>query len=297
MYNDKSDIKNVALYTRVSTEEQAHSGFSLDAQLDKLRTYCKAKDWNIAGEYVDAGFSGRNINRPLYQKMFEDIDSWDAILILKMDRIHRKVKNALFMFEVLEKKGKHFISFMENIDTSTAMGRAMMTITLVFAQLESEQLGERIVIGLNQKVKESEKFMGHRVPFGYNWDVKKEVFIPVPEDLDLVKSVFQLYVDGFTMRQIGKKTGKANTTVKYFLHNCFYAGYERYCQHFRRVPGLVPIVSIDVFNNVQQLLRDHCRSHRLYKPMLIEEKEQFNLDKDMMRSIPVINRAKHNYDF
>lgn len=298
MIIEKTEIHKVAVYTRVSTEEQATGGFSLDAQLDRLRSVCKAKEWAIAGEYVDGGYSGRNTRRPAYQQMFEEINNWDGILILKMDRIHRSVKNALAMFEQLEKQGKHFISFSENIDTSTAMGRAMMTITLVFAQLESEQIGERVSFGLLQKVKESKEFMGHKTPFGYDWDSKKHRFIPIQKELDLIKSVFQMYLDGFSMRQISKKTGKANTTVKYYLHNCFYAGLERWCNHFRKIPDLEPVVSIDIFNQVQQLLRDRCLSHRFYEPMLIKDDvDHFKIDAQKVKLIPVINRAKHNYNF
>ena len=235
---------------------------------------------------------------PCTKRCLRIIAKWDGILILKMDRIHRSVKNALAMFELLEKQGKHFISFSENIDTSTAMGRAMMTITLVFAQLESEQIGERVSFGLLQKVKESKEFMGHRTPFGYSWDAKKQRFIPKPEELDLVKSVFQMYLDGFTMRQIGSKTGKANTTVKYFLHNCFYAGLERWCNHFRKIPNLEPVISVDTFNQVQQLLRDRCLSHRKYEPMLVKDDvDSFKIDSQKVKLIPVINRAKHNYNF
>ena len=60
-----------AIYTRVSTEDQAKEGFSLDAQLDKLKSYCKARDWIVAGEYVDEGYSGRKTRRPAYNKMME----------------------------------------------------------------------------------------------------------------------------------------------------------------------------------------------------------------------------------
>jgi len=167
---DESEPLRIAIYTRVSTDEQAQSGFSLDAQLKKLRTFVSLNEnWTIAGEYVDEGYSGKNINRPKYKLMFEEINKWNTILILKMDRIHRKVKNALNMFEELEKKGKYFISFTEKIDTTTAIGRAMMTITLVFAQLESEQIGERVVIGMDQKAQDQtvDDFVGYKTPFGY----------------------------------------------------------------------------------------------------------------------------------
>ena len=296
--SEGQDIKKIAIYTRVSTEDQAKEGYSLESQLDRLRAYCTARAWEIAGEYIDAGYSGRNTRRPMYNKMMEEISRWDGILVIKMDRIHRNRINFITMMQNLRKKDKQFISMNESLDTSTAMGRFVMGIIQDIAQLESEQIGERVSFGLLQKVKESKEFMGHRTPFGYSWDAKKQRFIPKPEELDLVKSVFQMYLDGFTMRQIGSKTGKANTTVKYFLHNCFYAGLERWCNHFRKIPNLEPVISVDTFNQVQQLLRDRCLSHRKYEPMLVKDDvDSFKIDSQKVKLIPVINRAKHNYNF
>lgn len=315
---DESEALRVAIYTRVSTEEQARGGYSLDDQLDKLRGYVGLRDhWSIAGEYVDDGYTGRNIRRPAYTKMLEEIKNWDAILVMKMDRIHRKVSNALKMFEDIKKKEKHFISFTENIDTSTAGGRAMMTITLVFAQLESEQIGERVFSGQSQKAKQGETFMGHKTAFGYTWtppDEKEEkegFFTNDQKELDLVKCVFQMYIDGFSMRKIAKKLSPdykklhpkhkdlANTTVKYFLHNCMYAGVERWCNHFwnAKAYGLDPLISVETFNKVQILMRERCHSHVSYEPMLIEDVQKFKIDLKKVKLIPVINRAKHNYNF
>ena len=72
-----------AIYTRVSTEDQAKEGFSLDAQVDKLRSYCKARDWIVTEEYIDDGYSGRNTKRPAYSRMLEEIDKWDTIPFIK----------------------------------------------------------------------------------------------------------------------------------------------------------------------------------------------------------------------
>jgi len=307
MFNEKEVIEKVAIYTRVSTEEQARSGLSLEAQLEKLRAYCTARDWKIAGEYVDPGFSGRNIRRPQYKQMFEDIDQWDGLLVMKMDRIHRNQKNFLAMMEDLGKSEKQFISMTESFDTSTAMGRFVMNILQGIAQLESEQIGERVAVALCQKAKRAEKFMGHRTAFGIDWDKDKQIFKPDQRKLEIVKQVFQMYIDGFSMREIArslspdykKLAGKdlANTTVKYFLHNCMYCGVERWCHFFRKIEDLDPLVSIETFNQVQQLMRDRCHSHISYKPMLIKDVKSFKIDFKKVKTIPVINRAKHNYNF
>ncbi len=96
-----------AIYTRVSTEDQAKEGFSLDAQLDKLRAYCKARDWIVADKYIDDGYSGRNVKRPAYNRMMSEMDRWDLLLVIKMDRIHRNSKNFMLMMEELKKIKKN----------------------------------------------------------------------------------------------------------------------------------------------------------------------------------------------
>lgn len=96
-----------AIYTRVSTEDQAKEGFSLDAQLEKLRAYCTARDWIVGGEYVDDGYSGRFLKRPAYTRMMEEMDKWDTLLVIKMDRIHRNSKNFMLMMEHLKKQVKN----------------------------------------------------------------------------------------------------------------------------------------------------------------------------------------------
>ncbi|HEC81132.1 MAG TPA: recombinase family protein, partial [Thermoplasmatales archaeon] len=166
--NDEQKIK-VAIYTRVSTEDQAKEGFSLNAQLDKLRSYCKARDWVIADEYVDDGYSGRTTKRPAYQRMMEEMDKWDILLVIKMDRIHRNSKNVMLMMEQLKKEGKEFVSMMESLDTSTAMGRFVMDIIQRIAQLESEQIGERVYIGMEQKAKTNGGILGFNIPYGYEY--------------------------------------------------------------------------------------------------------------------------------
>ncbi|MCK4443603.1 MAG: recombinase family protein, partial [Thermoplasmata archaeon] len=161
-------MNRVAIYSRVSTEDQAKEGFSLDAQKDRLRAYCQAKGWETAGEYVDDGHSGRDIRRPAYQRMLEEKDNWDTLLVIKMDRIHRNSKNFMEMMDDLKKWGKEFSSMQESLDTSTAMGRFVMDIIQRIAQLESEQIGERVYMGMKQKASTVGGSLGSPPPYGYS---------------------------------------------------------------------------------------------------------------------------------
>jgi len=308
---DAFKINNVALYCRVSTDEQAHEGFSLESQLDRLRSFCDAREWNVAAEYIDGGYSGRNIRRPEYKKMLDNIEKWDAIVVIKMDRIHRNRLNFIQMMNDLQNQNKQFISMTESLDTSTAMGRFVMGIIQDIAQLESEQIGERVFAGQLQKAKKKDSgFMGHRVPFGYRWDADNKSFIEVPEEIEIIKRVFQTYLDGFSMRQISRilkndnkiKTHPipekklSNTSIRYYLHNCFYAGVERWC-HFFKKSDINPVISVEIFNNVQKKLREKCHSHKEYTPMLIDTISSFKLSDNDRKSIPIINRAKHNFTY
>ena len=308
---DTFEINNVALYCRVSTDEQAHEGFSLESQLERLRSFCIVREWNIIAEYVDGGYSGRNIRRPEYKKMLDEIENWDAIVVIKMDRIHRNRLNFIEMMNDLQNQNKQFISMTESLDTSTAMGRFVMDIIQDIAQLESEQIGERVFAGQLQKAKKKDiGFMGHRVPFGYRWDSDNKSFIEVHEEIEIVKQIFQMYLDGFSMRQISnflknENTNRthlipekklSNTSIRYYLHNCFYAGIERWC-HFFKKSEIEPIISVEMFNETQKQLRVRCHSHRDYNPLSIKDKDSFTLSDLERRSIPIINRSKHNFTY
>jgi len=308
---DAFKINKVALYCRVSTDEQANEGFSLESQLERLRSFCIAREWNVIAEYVDGGYSGRNIRRPEYKKMLDEIEKWDAIVVIKMDRIHRNRLNFIEMMNDLQNYNKQFISMTESLDTSTAMGRFVMGIIQDIAQLESEQIGERVFAGQLQKAKKEESgFMGHRVPFGYRWNSNNKSFVEVPEELEIIKRIFQMYIDRFSMRQISKilknenkdkihlipEKKLSNTSIRYYLHNCFYAGVERWC-HFFKKSDIKPVISVEMFNNVQRKLRNNCHSHRNYDPMLLKNMPSFKLGDEERQSIPIINRAKHNFAY
>jgi len=261
------DAQNVraAIYTRVSTEDQAKEGFSLDAQLEKLRAYCTARGWTIAGEFVDDGYSGRKTRRPAYTKMMEAIDTWDALLVIKMDRIHRNSKNFMFMMEDLNKKGKEFVSMMESLDTSTAMGRFVMDIIQRIAQLESEQIGERVYIGMEQKAKVNGGMLGFNIPYGYNYNDGKLSINS--NEAATVKEIYTRYISGKSIGEITKilnedkkptKKGRlwAKKTVSAILKNPLYCGYLHWEEYVNK-SSHDPIIAVADFDKVQHILSSH----------------------------------------
>ena len=260
---DEEKKLRVAIYTRVSTEDQAKEGFSLDAQLDKLKSYCKARGWEIAGEYIDDGYSGRTTKRPAYQRMMQEMDKWDAILVIKMDRIHRNSKNFMLMMEQLRAKNKEFVSMTESLDTSTAMGRFVMDIIQRIAQLESEQIGERVYIGMEQKAKIGEGILGFNIPYGYDYIDGKLVINK--KEAEVVRKIFQWYLDGKSIGRIAKTLQKqkistkkggvwAKKTVSSILKNPIYCGYLKWEKYLNKGDHQ-PIIDVDTFNKVQNLIK------------------------------------------
>ncbi len=215
----------VALYTRVSTEDQAREGFSLDAQLERLRFYAKAQGWEVGGEYVDEGHSGRTTKRPQYSRMMEERAKWDTLLVLKMDRIHRNSRNFMAMMDQLRKENKEFASVTESLDTSTAMGRFVMDIIQRIAQLESEQIGERVYIGMEQKARTSRGPLGRPAPYGYRYDRTgaEAVLEVVAAERHVVAEIFRRYLAGEGKTEIaqilGNKGFKTRRKAEWTLWN------------------------------------------------------------------------------
>ena len=255
-------MTRVALYTRVSTEDQAREGFSLDAQLERLRLYAKAQAWDIAGEYVDEGHSGRTTKRPQYTRMMAERAKWDTLLVLKMDRIHRNSRNFMAMMDQLVKESKGFASVTESLDTGTAMGRFVMDIIQRIAQLESEQIGERVYWGMAQKASEGAGILGFQHPYGYR--IENGVLQPVDEEADVVRMLFQRAAEGLSPHAIAaelekggaptKHGGKwARQTVRKILQNPVYCGFLKWKENIY-ANGHAPIVERDVWEKAQQAL-------------------------------------------
>ena len=186
----------VGIYVRVSTQEQAREGHSVQEQESRLRAYCEAKDWNIVRVYIDGGFSGSNMERPELKRMLKDIDDGKikTVLVYKLDRLSRSQKDTLHLIEeVFIKKGIDFVSMNENLDTSTPYGRAMIGILSAFAQLEREQIRERMNMGRVGRAKEGYFHGGGFIPIGYDY-TNGELLLNDYEHMQ-IRKIFKMYVD------------------------------------------------------------------------------------------------------
>ena len=138
--------EEVALYVRVSTEEQAINGDSLRTQREELTKYALSNGFHIYGIYEDDGFSATNLNRPALQKLLKDVEQnkINRILITKLDRLSRGVRNYYKVLDVLDEHGVFWQTVFEKYDSSTANGRLHINIMLSVAENESAQTSEII---------------------------------------------------------------------------------------------------------------------------------------------------------
>lgn len=196
-------MKHIALYARVSTQEQAKEGYSIGEQSERLQSYCKAMNWKHFKLYVDAGYSGGNLNRPALENMITEIEAGNVekVVVYKLDRLSRSQKDTLNLIEdVFLARGVDFISMNENFDTSSPFGRAMVGILAVFAQLEREQIKERMTLGREGRAKEGKYHGGSRYPIGYDY-IDGELVVNQLERLHILE-IFDKYLQGASIRAI-----------------------------------------------------------------------------------------------
>jgi DNA invertase Pin-like site-specific DNA recombinase len=144
---NKQKEMNVAIYGRVST---VGKGQDVDMQLRDLRAYATSRGLSIFKEYIDDGISGRKDKRPALDALMNDARKrrFDAVLVWRFDRFARSTKHLVTALEDFRHLGINFISFQENIDTSSPMGKAMFTIVSAIAELEADIIRERVIAGI-----------------------------------------------------------------------------------------------------------------------------------------------------
>jgi DNA invertase Pin-like site-specific DNA recombinase len=256
-----------ALYVRVSTDEQAIDGFSLDAQLNKLKSYCVLQEWEIAEVYREEGQSGRGTDRPQYKRMMSESDKWDVILVYKLDRIHRNSMNFAEMLKTLQDQGKEFCSVQDRFDTSTAVGRFARDVTERIAQLESEQTGERVKQAMD--IKRAMGGIVSRLPFGYK--IENGQATVDPDESYTVRAIFKMKDRGFSDSDIASYLDRANvptsngkrwsrSTIYNICVNPKYAGYDVRGGIF--IQSNIPaIVERELYENINGPIGDRIR-HR-----------------------------------
>jgi len=188
-------MKRIAIYARVSTTDQ-----STESQLLDLRRYVSERGWNIFKEYVDEGISGTKDSRPALNDLMNDAKKrrFDVLLVWRFDRFARSTKHLILALEEFRNLGIDFVSYQENIDTSSPLGSAIFTIISAVAQLERDIIAERVKAGL-RRAKENGKKLGR------------------PRASVDTEKIHWLRSKGLSLRAIANEVGLSRTTVSEIL--------------------------------------------------------------------------------
>ena len=230
----------VAIYVRVSTLHQVDRD-SLPMQKQDLIAYAKlmlnTDDYVI---FEDAGYSGKNTDRPKYQEMLSQLraGAFTHLLVWKIDRISRNLLDFATMYAELKDLGVVFVSKNEQFDTSTAMGEAMLKIILVFAELERNMTSERVTATMISRASNGQ-WNGGRVPYGYKWDAEDQTFSFNSDEYNVARMIHDKYEEFHSLVRLsrwlnehGYKTRSGNdwnpVSCLIILRSVFYCGDYQY---------------------------------------------------------------------
>lgn len=213
----KNDPRKYAIYSRKS--KFTGKGESIENQVELCRQFLNTKFEGVTENQIlifeDEGYSGKNTNRPEFQKMLKAIHNNEIKIVAcyKMDRISRNLSDFVTMYDEFSDYNVEFVSKNDNFDTSTSMGRAMLNITMVFAQLERETIAERIRDNMRELAK-SGRWLGGTTPTGYKssqivgsitFDGKERKAFKldiVPEEAKNVKLIFSKFLETKSLTQV-----------------------------------------------------------------------------------------------
>lgn len=276
-------MNKVALYVRVSTTSQLEEGYSIEEQKAKLESYCDIKDWHVYKVYTDGGFSGSTTERPALEQLIKDAQSklFDTVLVYKLDRLSRSQKDTLYLIEdIFLKNNIEFVSLLENFDTSTPFGRAVIGLLSVFAQLEREQIKERMQLGKLGRAKAGKSMMWAKTSYGYNYDKETGSMTVNEYEALAVKEIFTSYLAGMSITKLRDKINEeypkqpawSYRTIRGILANPVYCGLNQYKgQTFQGTHK--PIISLVDFEQTQrELAKRQQKAKELSNPRPFQAK-------------------------
>lgn len=280
-----------AIYTRKSTAEGLDQDFtSLDAQRESAENYInsqKHEGWtNPNGRYDDGGFTGANIERPALQKLLSDIKEHkvDCVVVYKVDRLSRSLLDFSQLLEFFDQHGVTFVSVTQQFNTNTSMGRLTLHILLSFAQFEREIISERTKDKMAAARKRGQ-WLGGRPPFGYTVEKDSKKLTVSPQEADLIREIFQLYLEGNSLLQVaniindkgcrtkqatakngksfgGKKFGV--THIQFVLKNVLYLGKINYSGQIYDGQQDA-IIDEEIFKKVQKKMAENRVTRKAFK--------------------------------
>ena len=238
LVDTSNDLVKVAVYTRVSTQEQADEGTSLEYQEQQVRSYCKTQGWQIYHCYADPGHTGKDDNRPGLKHLLSDakLGLFTKVVVYKLDRMARKLKLLLELEDRLQDADVALLSVKETIDTSIPTGRLVFHILGLVGEWEREAIIERTRSGRLQRFREG-SWAGGIPPYGYSHNKSTRKLVISETAATIVRRIFDDYVSGKSLNGIAdslnsdkvrprssKGKGWRETAVRNIIINPAYKG-------------------------------------------------------------------------
>lgn len=184
-----------AIYVRQSVDRT--DSISTESQVEFCKKEVTGKSYKV---YTDKGYSGKNTERPAFQELLRDIKAGkvNRVIVYRLDRISRSVLDFAGLIEVFQKSRVDFVSTMEKFDTGSPIGKAMLMIVMIFAQLERETIQQRVIDAYSSRSKRG-FYMGGRVPFGFELKetvidgIRTKMYEPIEEEAETVRLIYSLY--------------------------------------------------------------------------------------------------------
>ena len=278
--------RKCGLYVRVSTINQAEDGESLDEQSLTLKNYCSYRKWSDFQIYREEGFSGKDLKRPAFQQMMADIHKGkiNTVIVKKIDRLSRSIIDFENLYKNFQELGVDLISTQENFDTSTAIGRSVIRIVLIFAQLEREQTSERTIDVMAHRAKQG-LFNGGYPRLGFDIDYENKCLIPNENEIPVAKEIFSTYLRlgslsetaiemnnrGYRLKTWTTSAGRnrggqkfQKNSISRILNDPVYIGKVRYKNNIYEGQHQA-IVSVELFEAVQSILKANNISKTGYR--------------------------------
>jgi site-specific DNA recombinase len=231
-----SEPRLVALYARVSTEEQAREGQSLATQISRLSHYASSRGFDNPRVFVDDGYSAKNMNRPALSELLALIREGrvEAVCTMAIDRLSRNLLDMLKFIELCEQHNTSFICTALNFDTSSPIGRMTLQMLAAFAEFERSMIASRVRSNMHEIVRQKRRFLSSP-PFGYALDSDGALKV-VESEAQWVRAAADMFLGGRGYREIARwlnengapKTRRGNawspSSVKAMLANRTYTG-------------------------------------------------------------------------
>ena len=256
-------IIRVGGYARVSTEEQKKYGYSIEAQVDKIKKYCELKEYQLVDMYIDEGFTASNMKRPRLLDLLNNLDKIDAIVFTRLDRFSRNVLEANKMLNTLQKNNVSMIAIEEeDINTTDADGLFMFQLKVSLAEREIKKTSERIRSVFEYKIKEGQVISGVTA-LGYKVATVDGIkrMIKNEEEAPIVMDIFNYFLKYQSIRIVTERINekysirKSYQVYNHLLKNEIYIGRYRNNYNFCE-----PYIDIDTFNKIQEIIKKNIRT-------------------------------------